>query len=377
MANGHTLVASPVAEQVLEVDAAGTVVWSYGTGTSGCTDAELSFPSDLLEWGPDRLIVDQQHNRLLRVTLGGSVIWRYGDPTCASGSAPGQLAGPFAAEILPNGDVLLADVADHWVAQLHPTGGSGATVIWEYGIRGSPGSGPNQISSPDRAVMLANGNVLIADTDNARVIEVSPTPPFGGTVVWQYGVTGTIGDTAGLLQQPYDAERGPLGTTLIADQGNNRVIEVSPLVLALNAAVTSYPAGTCAGPIALQVTDVYATPQTPPVAVSPSIGASFVSAALYADPSCATAFVIPTLSSSQATNFYLRADGASSVQVSAAATGYVTGNLLLDFQGSTGPNNPLDALRLAVGCSCNTASGGMPGLTSLLWMAALVGRRRR
>ncbi|MEK6206020.1 MAG: aryl-sulfate sulfotransferase [Chloroflexota bacterium] len=65
--------------------------------------------------------------------------------------------------------------------------------------------------------MLENGNVLITDNGNARVIEMDPKTQ---TIVWQY--------SDGLLMpQQGCAYRLPSGNTLITDTGHLRVIEVT------------------------------------------------------------------------------------------------------------------------------------------------------
>ncbi len=80
-------------------------------------------------------------------------------------------------------------------------------IVWEYS------TGLDYPSAADR---LTNGNTLISDSINNRVIEVDPL----GNIVWEYN-TG--------LNLPVDAERLPDGNTLIADAENNRVIEVNPV----------------------------------------------------------------------------------------------------------------------------------------------------
>ena len=77
-------------------------------------------------------------------------------------------------------------------------------IVWEY----------TGLYHPMDAERLANGNTLITDSDNHRVIEVTPD----GTIVWEY--TG--------LNMPNDAERLASGNTLFADYNNHRVIEVTP-----------------------------------------------------------------------------------------------------------------------------------------------------
>lgn len=77
---------------------------------------------------------------------------------------------------------------------------------------------------PVALVSLDSGTTtLIADAGNHRVIEVDGT----GAIVWQYGTTGTPGVAGGQLTLPRDAKRLADGRTLIADSGNNRVIEVA------------------------------------------------------------------------------------------------------------------------------------------------------
>jgi len=76
-------------------------------------------------------------------------------------------------------------------------------IIWEYSCMG--GLNPHR---------LANGNTLINEALNDRVIEVSPE----GEIVWEY--TGIV--------YPTDSVRLKNENTLIADKGNKRVIVVTP-----------------------------------------------------------------------------------------------------------------------------------------------------
>lgn len=46
-------------------------------------------------------------------------------------------------------------------------------IVWQYGVTGTTGSGDNQLSLLYAAVGLPNGNVLITDLSNHRVIEVA------------------------------------------------------------------------------------------------------------------------------------------------------------------------------------------------------------
>ena len=61
-------------------------------------------------------------------------------------------------------------------------------IVWEYLTNTLSGSNPNPL--PTRAVRLKNGNTLISDQFNNRVIEVSPAKK----IVQQQGVLNVAGN---------------------------------------------------------------------------------------------------------------------------------------------------------------------------------------
>jgi hypothetical protein len=73
-------------------------------------------------------------------------------------------------------------------------------VVWQYVTNNEPGSNPNPL--PTRGIRLANGNTLISDQFNNRVIEVTP----GGQIVFQQGKLNVGGNTFDRLNGPYDAK---------------------------------------------------------------------------------------------------------------------------------------------------------------------------
>ena len=76
--------------------------------------------------------------------------------------------------------------------------GANVTPTWEY----DPTSGAGKLDKPTLARVLPDGDVLIADSGNDRVIIVKPDGPSGGTIVWQYGHTGKPGKALGYLHTP-------------------------------------------------------------------------------------------------------------------------------------------------------------------------------
>jgi hypothetical protein len=88
-------------------------------------------------------------------------------------------------------------------------------IEWQFGTTGVAGNGPNQLNNPNSAELLANENVLIADESNNRVIEIT----VAGQIVKTFTAGGAVSGAA-------FASRLPNRHTLITDSGNNRVIEV-------------------------------------------------------------------------------------------------------------------------------------------------------
>jgi outer membrane protein assembly factor BamB len=76
---------------------------------------------------------------------------------------------------------------------------------------------PDQLNNPNSAELLANGHILIADESNNRVIEVDRRKH----IVWSYGCA-----SCSELNGAAFASRLPNGDTLISDSNNNRIIEV-------------------------------------------------------------------------------------------------------------------------------------------------------
>ncbi len=79
--------------------------------------------------------------------------------------------------------------------------------------RTAPRSGAGALNNPNSAELLANGHILIADENNNRVIEVTRA----GRIVWQYG-SGSPSVTTPVQFAAF-ASRLPNGHTLVTDSG--------------------------------------------------------------------------------------------------------------------------------------------------------------
>jgi hypothetical protein len=203
--NGNTLITdtgganyTTTDSGILEVDPSGSIVWLYVE--------PLAFAHSANPW-PDGtyLVTDTGNDRLLRVNREGQIVWTSEDWGGGAGSLSdgSHLDYPNDAEHLENGDILLSDRNNDRVLEVTEAG----EIVWSY----------TQLVRPHNPDRLANGNTMISDSERNTVIEVDPA----GVTVWQFG-----GD--GVLNWPRDADRLENGNTLVTDSRNNRVIEVTP-----------------------------------------------------------------------------------------------------------------------------------------------------
>jgi outer membrane protein assembly factor BamB len=231
--------------RVVLVDPFGHIVWQYGVfGVAGSGADQLNTPVQAT-WLPNGhiLITDQANERIIEVTLSKKIVWQYG-MTGVTGSGPDQLNNPNSAELLPNGHILIADENNNRAIEVthdnaktivatFTAGGTASGVafasrlpngntlltdsnhsrivevnshdqpVWQY-FTNDPAGNPAPL--PTRAIQLRDGEILISDQFNDRVIEVVPTGSMGGTIERQLGTLNTFGIGNGLLDAPYDAK---------------------------------------------------------------------------------------------------------------------------------------------------------------------------
>src|ERR1700730_6323375 len=150
-------------------------------------------------------------NRVILVDPSGEIVWQYGK-FGVTGAGRNELSSPVQDTYLPNGDVLITDQGNQRVIEVERRS---KKIVWQYGTTGVPGIGDNQLQDPNSAELLANGHVLISDENNDRAIEVNKAHQIVAT----YTAHGTVSGVA-------FASRLPDGHTLITDSNNNRIVEV-------------------------------------------------------------------------------------------------------------------------------------------------------
>ena len=227
------------------------IVYRYGTpGVPGAGPNQLWNPDDamLLPRGWI-LTADIKNCRLLLIKLGEHRPHRiYGTTTQSCEHAPpARWGSPNGAFPMANGHFLVTEINGDWVDELtlegkvirswHPPGftypsdsneirpglylsadytnpGSVETfnrrgdVVWRY----QPRPGDPQLDNPSLAEPLPNGDILLNDDDNNRVIVIDPRT---NRVVWQYGHTGQPGSAPGYLDDPDGVDLAPPYSLLI------------------------------------------------------------------------------------------------------------------------------------------------------------------
>jgi hypothetical protein len=235
LANGNLLFADRSLPLVAEVTRAGEPVWTYSPDDDPLLQRPFSAQRFTRAGRELTLISDRDAYRVWAVDEDKRVVWQYG-VTNEKGMGVNHLLDPFCARYsaLDGGTVVIADTLnasrlivvryDDYVAAAPDHGFTEESIVWSYGTPGTAGSGSGQLDKPHGVDRLANGNILVADEDAQRVTEIDWDTR---EIVWQYGVTGQAGGGAGLLDEPNAARRLGDGDTLIADSGNQRVLRVS------------------------------------------------------------------------------------------------------------------------------------------------------
>ena len=146
--------------------------------------------------------------------------------TLAAGGALAQ-----SAAFNRQGNILISDQFNNRVIEVAPSG----DIVWQFG------QGPNDVTAKSPVgvndALRVGENTLVSASGAApgseplcpsgcadnRVMLVDPQ----GKIIWQYGRFGVTGAGRDQLNTPVHATWTPMHTVLITDQANQRVIEVS------------------------------------------------------------------------------------------------------------------------------------------------------
>lgn len=127
------------------------------------------------------------------------------------------LSGPRGMAVDKQGNVYIADSGNHRIVVTDADG-----VFLR--VIGSPGTGEGQLNEPWGVAVADNGDVYVADTWNYRIQVFSPEGVF--KFAWgTFGQLGEINASGNILYGPRDDEFDAEGNLLVADTGNKRIIK--------------------------------------------------------------------------------------------------------------------------------------------------------
>jgi DNA-binding beta-propeller fold protein YncE len=235
------------------------IVWRYGAiGAPGSGPDRLAHPDDAMQLPNGSIVAADIENCrlvLLRPPLRHA-IHASGSPAQGCVHAPPSAWGsPNGAFPLVGGGTLVTEINGDWVDALsrsgrllwstHPPGVSypsdsnevrpGLYVTVGYQSPGvletfdrqgrlhwryRPRAGASPLDHPSLALPLPNGDFLVNDDFNDRVIVIDPR---SNRIVWQYGHTGVAGNAPGYLSRPDGVDLAPPAALLTRVHANIRL----------------------------------------------------------------------------------------------------------------------------------------------------------
>ncbi len=179
------------------------------------TDPLAALPSDAGALGNyNVLIADRGNNRLLLVSPAKKILWDYE----FVGLRPTE--GADDAFFVDGGKRIIASLEHAQVIQIIDV--ETKQVVWEYGHLGQRGFKDGYLNFPDDAYMRPNGDVMVADIRNCRILEIAPDKH----IVRQAGVTRRCGSHAPYLYAPNGDTPLPNGHVLITTIDDHSLVEL-------------------------------------------------------------------------------------------------------------------------------------------------------
>ncbi len=166
------------------------------------------------------LVADRGNGRILAIDRTGKIWWRF--PTAAGAVPAGQAFAADDAFIAPDGRTIVANDETHEVIDRIDI--ATGRITWQYGHYNRAGSGTGFLHTPDDAYPLANGDIVVADIENCRVLEISPAKK----IVRQWGRTGACTPSApATFGRPNGDTPLPDGGILITEITGSRVVRLA------------------------------------------------------------------------------------------------------------------------------------------------------
>ncbi|MEW5848412.1 MAG: SMP-30/gluconolactonase/LRE family protein [Myxococcota bacterium] len=198
-------------------------------------DARFNLPAGLALASDGTLYVVESGNHTVRALSAEGVVRTVAGTAGTAGSADGVgsaalFDAPQGIAVDAAGTLFVADTGNHTIRAIAPDG----TVTTLAGRADTSGNtnGTGQAArfdDPKDVVVDAEGNLLVADTENHVIRKVTP----GGVVTTLVGTADSIGATDGVgsaarFSFPSALARDPAGNLYVADTANRTIRKVAP-----------------------------------------------------------------------------------------------------------------------------------------------------
>jgi outer membrane protein assembly factor BamB len=218
MPNGGPIIVNSDANQVVYAvsPTTGKILWTYGhMGHYGSAPGYLYIPEDSYGMPGNRvLITDPGNERAVMInTTTQQIVWQYGH-TGVESTQPGYLYWTNNAVPLYNESILITDGAAAGLPQQVLDVNLSGHILWHVTL-------PPAIHYPSDAMPVGPGLYALADYSNPAGLYVINRH---GQIVWSYYVA----SGPGALNHASSINRLPNGNFLVSDDGNDRVVVIDP-----------------------------------------------------------------------------------------------------------------------------------------------------
>jgi outer membrane protein assembly factor BamB len=213
----------------------GKLEWRYGhPGVAGSGPGYLNTPDDAYRLANGMVLVADDLNCRVLELRGYHIVRSIGTDGVCTHAPPKYIGLPNGDTPLPDGHILISEITGSYIDEVTMTGklvrslkapvsypsdpqltNGGNIILADYARPGAvvildrqtgkqlwryqPTSGPGMLDHPSLATMLPNGNVIVGDDFNDRIVIINPVTK---KIVWQYGHTAVGGTAPGYLHVP-------------------------------------------------------------------------------------------------------------------------------------------------------------------------------
>src|ERR1019366_5909839 len=241
---GNYSVADTGNNRILKVDTNGVISTVAGSGTAGfdgdgaaATNTALNAPSGVaVDAAGNLFIADYGNNRVRKVDAAGVISTIAGTNSAGFAGDGGlavnsKLSSPQGVAVDSTGNLFIADYGNNRIRRVDASGNITTFAgTNSSGYLGDGGAATNtRLNLPTGVAVDPSGYVMIADCNNNRIRQVSPSGII--STVAGNGSTAYSGDgdapTNASLYQPFGLTVEAAGSLLIADQNHSRIRRVT------------------------------------------------------------------------------------------------------------------------------------------------------